>query len=70
MPLKPKTAKFDLSIVFVEYPDNVSVRMDFATDLFDPVRIEGMAHNFVRLLRSVTSQPEASMEALCPMDLG
>ncbi|HEX2762572.1 MAG TPA: amino acid adenylation domain-containing protein [Allosphingosinicella sp.] len=69
MPLKVKTAKFDLSILFVEWPRSVSVRIDYATDLFDSARIERMADDFLMLLRSVTAQPEAPMQTLCPMAL-
>ena len=58
LPLKTRTAKFDLSIVFVEYAHEVSVRVDYATDLFESATIEGMAAEFLALLARLVQSSE------------
>ncbi|HEU0100106.1 MAG TPA: amino acid adenylation domain-containing protein [Allosphingosinicella sp.] len=70
MPFEPKTAKFDLGLLFLESPRALSVRVDYVPDLFDLERIERLADDFVTLLRGATSRPDAPVQALRPLDLG
>ncbi|MCY1036434.1 amino acid adenylation domain-containing protein [Corallococcus sp. BB11-1] len=58
------TSKLDLSIELDERPDGMSVRMEYALDLFDPWMITQLGAHFVTLLRQVVRSPEAAVSAL------
>ncbi|RYZ40917.1 MAG: amino acid adenylation domain-containing protein [Myxococcaceae bacterium] len=58
------TSKLDLSIELDERPDGMSVRMEYALDLFDPWMITQLGEHFVTLLREAVRTPEAPVSAL------
>ena len=56
-PLDMKTAKFDLTLAAANVGTEVQLIFEYATDLFEPARIEDMLTQYVRILRQVTEQP-------------
>ncbi|MES4909615.1 amino acid adenylation domain-containing protein, partial [Streptomyces sp. NPDC000395] len=63
-PLGGVAARFDLTVNLSERrsgsgsPDGLSGHLDFRTDLFDPVSMEALAGRLVRVLESVTKDPD------------
>ena len=57
-PLDMKTAKFDLTLAAANVGTELQLIFEYATDLFEPARIEGMLEQYVRILRQVTEQPD------------
>ncbi|WAS87883.1 non-ribosomal peptide synthetase [Corallococcus sp. NCRR] len=58
------TSKLDLSIELDERPDGMSVRWEYALDVFEPWMIHQLAQHFVTLLREATRDPEQRVSAL------
>ncbi|RKH62902.1 amino acid adenylation domain-containing protein [Corallococcus interemptor] len=58
------TSKLDLSIELDERPDGMSVRWEYALDVFEPWMIHQMARHFVTLLREAARDPEQEVWAL------
>ncbi|RKH06408.1 amino acid adenylation domain-containing protein, partial [Corallococcus sp. CA053C] len=58
------TSKLDLSVELDERPDGMSVRLEYALDLFDPWMITQLGEHFVTLLREAVRNPEAPVMAL------
>ncbi|MCY1044450.1 amino acid adenylation domain-containing protein [Corallococcus sp. bb12-1] len=58
------TSKLDLSIELDERPEGMSVRMEYALDLFDPWMITQLGEHFVTLLREAVRNPGVSVSAL------
>ncbi|MDX1747035.1 MAG: condensation domain-containing protein, partial [Halobacteriales archaeon] len=61
--LDQDTSKFDVSLYLREVGDEGGGRLEgvweYAVDLFDRSRIEGLHRHFVNLLRSITEDPDA-----------
>ncbi|TSC22976.1 non-ribosomal peptide synthetase/type I polyketide synthase [Corallococcus sp. Z5C101001] len=58
------TSKLDLSIEMDERPDGMSVRWEYALDLFEPWMISQLGEHFVTLLREAVRDPEQPVAAL------
>ncbi|RKH29629.1 amino acid adenylation domain-containing protein [Corallococcus praedator] len=58
------TSKLDLSLELDERPDGMSVRLEYALDLFDPWMISQLGEHFVTLLREAVRDPDVSVSAL------
>ncbi|EME22130.1 non-ribosomal peptide synthetase [Rhodococcus triatomae BKS 15-14] len=60
-------AKEDLELILAERfdddgtPAGMTAALDFATDLFDPGTVRGLADRFVRILRAVTADPDRAV---------
>ncbi len=64
LPIDNRTAKFDLTLSLVPDGTALSAVFEYSTDLFEPARIERMAHHFVALLHQLLAQPEATVAVL------
>ncbi|RUO90569.1 amino acid adenylation domain-containing protein [Corallococcus sp. AB018] len=58
------TSKLDLSIELDERPDGMSVRWEYALDVFEPWMIHQLGQHFVTLLREAAQDPEQRVLAL------
>ncbi|WP_375743171.1 amino acid adenylation domain-containing protein [Corallococcus interemptor] len=58
------TSKLDLSIELDERPDGMSVRWEYALDLFEPWMVHQMGQHFVTLLREASHDAEQVVSAL------
>ncbi|MFC5157083.1 AMP-binding protein, partial [Streptomyces amakusaensis] len=60
------TVKFDLEIGFTPHPDHtgLTVRLGYATDLFDEVTVRGLGEALVRVLSAVAADPGTRISAL------
>ncbi|MEU6432601.1 amino acid adenylation domain-containing protein, partial [Microbispora sp. NPDC046973] len=59
--LDDTTAKFDLTLMFIEGEQNLTGRFEYAADLFDHATIERMAGHMAALLDAVAETPEAPL---------
>ncbi|MCE7009273.1 amino acid adenylation domain-containing protein [Kibdelosporangium philippinense] len=62
------TAKFDLTLDVIEFPGELSLSWEYATDLFEAGTIERMAAHFGRLLSAILAEPGAPISRLSFMD--
>ncbi|NOJ91721.1 amino acid adenylation domain-containing protein [Corallococcus coralloides] len=58
------TSKLDLSIELDERPDGMSVRWEYALDVFEPWMVHQLGQHFVTLLREASHDPEQLLSAL------
>ncbi|WP_223642178.1 non-ribosomal peptide synthetase/type I polyketide synthase [Corallococcus sp. EGB] len=58
------TSKLDLSIELDERPDGMSVRWEYALDLFEPWMIHQLGQHFVTLLREAAHDPDRLVATL------
>lgn len=58
------TAKFDLTLAFSDYGDNIAGSMTYNTDLFDPDTIDRMMGHFEVLLEGTVSNPDQPIDCL------
>ncbi|MBN8229301.1 amino acid adenylation domain-containing protein [Corallococcus macrosporus] len=58
------TSKLDLSVELDERPDGMSVRWEYALDVFEPWMIHQLGDHFVTLLREAVRDPERPVAAL------
>ncbi|MFG3541091.1 amino acid adenylation domain-containing protein [Streptomyces clavifer] len=64
VPVDPGVSKFDLSFTFTETyddggaPSGMRAAVDYATELFDPATVRGLADRLVLLLGAVTADPD------------
>ncbi|MCU1244703.1 MAG: amino acid adenylation protein, partial [Acidobacteria bacterium] len=56
--------KFDLNLIFIERPDGLQLRWDYATSLFERETVEQMAASYETLLRAIIATPERSIYEL------
>ncbi|MGZ4134792.1 MAG: non-ribosomal peptide synthetase, partial [Tumebacillaceae bacterium] len=56
-----KTAKFDLSLFAMEWPERVECCFEFNTDLFDAETIERMRAQFTRILEHIALHPDTQL---------
>src|SRR5439155_2847743 len=61
------TTNFDLTISLTETPEGLTGRIEYATDLFDPERIERMAGHFQMLIEDVCENPGGRLSQLSLM---
>ena len=59
-----ETSKFDLLVSAKQEENGLSFRFEYATDLYDPTTIEGLAKNFEVLLNSIVQTPHARITDL------
>jgi amino acid adenylation domain-containing protein len=59
-----QSSKFDLTIFFVERPENMSAWFEYNTDLFDATTIQRLLSHLQTLLESITANPEQSLRDL------
>jgi non-ribosomal peptide synthetase component F len=57
-------SKFDLALFMSEGPQGITAAWQYATDLFTPETIRRISGNFMTLLRSIVSQPQARIRSL------
>ncbi|GAB2814880.1 hypothetical protein GCM10027073_53430 [Streptomyces chlorus] len=57
-------SKMDLTLFFKETDEGLKITAEYATDLFDKVRVERLLTHFETLLTSVTAAPLAPVEEL------
>ncbi|MCJ8275111.1 MAG: condensation domain-containing protein, partial [Psychrosphaera sp.] len=58
------TSKFDLTMVCEENAGNLSVNLEYATDLFNPQTIEQLQQHFVQLMQSALATPQSNIGQL------
>ncbi len=58
------TVKFDLTLTVEDRPDGLTGRITYRTDLFDRVRIERLAAQYVTLLKAALEEPDTPVAAL------
>jgi amino acid adenylation domain-containing protein/non-ribosomal peptide synthase protein (TIGR01720 family) len=59
-----RVAKFDLTLVITDAGDGLQASCEFATDLFDPQRVERLLGHLVSLLAAVVADPEMPISRL------
>ena len=62
------SAKFDLSMFMVEFPEGLTASIEYNTDLFDRSTIERMLDHFETLLGGIVARPDAPLSQLPLMD--
>lgn len=62
------TAKFDLSLSVSDQANNITIGIEYATDLFSNSTIERMLKHFETLLRAITDNPQQSINAIQLID--
>jgi len=55
-------SKMDLTLYFVEKDNGLGITAEYATDLFDEVRVERLLTHFETLLTSVAAAPGAPVK--------
>lgn len=60
------TVKFDFELAIDEYPDGLSGRFDYCTDLFRKETAEALCQEYVRIVEAIAQQPELRLSVLCP----
>ncbi|NQZ10191.1 MAG: amino acid adenylation domain-containing protein, partial [Algicola sp.] len=58
------TSKFDLTMVCEEKQGNLSVNLEYATDLFNPQTINQLQQHFVQLMQSALATPQSNIGQL------
>jgi non-ribosomal peptide synthetase component F len=59
-----KTAKFDLTLDAVESAQNITLSLEYSTDLFDEATIRRMLSHFQNLLEAIVTQPDRALPDL------
>jgi len=54
-------SRFDLALTFVETADRLTLRIEYATDLFDAWRVEQLARHLERTLRAAVADPSVRL---------
>ncbi|MEH2147515.1 non-ribosomal peptide synthetase [Nostoc sp.] len=62
--VKGAIAKFDLSLMVMEYDNQLNCSWEYATDLFEKVTIQGMAKQFEVLLKGIIDNPQQPIKTL------
>ncbi|MEH2155325.1 non-ribosomal peptide synthetase [Nostoc sp.] len=62
--VKGAIAKFDLSLMVMEYDNQLNCSWEYATDLFEKVTIQGMAEQFEVLLKGIIDNPQQPINTL------
>ena len=57
-------AKFDLTLNLAEVDGQLELTWEYATDLFEPARIERMAAHFSKLLNAISTNPNQCIHSL------
>ncbi|ACU60886.1 non-ribosomal peptide synthetase [Chitinophaga pinensis] len=57
-------SKFDLTVHFTDYTDQLAISINYNTDLFSAARITAMLGHFSRLLQAVTHNPELPLSVI------
>jgi condensation domain-containing protein len=57
-------AKFDFTLYAIERPNDLLLRVIYATDLFDPATVAEMLQRLERLLETVAADPDRRLSAL------
>ncbi|WJV68744.1 amino acid adenylation domain-containing protein [Pectobacteriaceae bacterium CE70] len=58
------TAKFDLILTLSHHHDGLSLKWEYATDLFDAASIKSMSRSFIRVLESICLDPSQRIGAI------
>jgi amino acid adenylation domain-containing protein len=59
-----ETAKFDLALSLVEYPDGLTGTIEYSTDLFNADTITRLVGHFQTLLEAIVERPETAITEL------
>jgi len=62
--VKGAIAKFDLTLMVMEYDNQLNCSWEYATDLFDKSTIQGMAEQFEVLLKGIIDHPHQPINTL------
>lgn len=62
VPLDTGVTKFDLTVYVADEGEQLSVTIEFSTDLFDTSTIDRMQGHFLQILKEVSSQPEIAIQ--------
>lgn len=62
--MRTRTAKFDLAFAVCDLATRLTVRIEYAADLFDAPTIERMAGHFLTLLRGILANPSRRVSRL------
>ncbi|MET0543152.1 MAG: amino acid adenylation domain-containing protein, partial [Variovorax sp.] len=63
-----RSAKFDLSLTFIESGDQLAGEIEYRTSLFEAGSIDRMARHFRRLLAAMVAEPQRDVQRLALMD--
>lgn len=58
------TSKFDLTVMLTDDQDEISLEVEYSTDLFDDVRIMRMAGHYQTLLEGIVTDPDRKLSEL------
>jgi amino acid adenylation domain-containing protein len=61
------SAKFDLTLAFLEHPGGLAVSLDYHAGLFDTPTVERMGRHLLALLEAVSADPRLPLSALLPL---
>ncbi|MEH1922369.1 non-ribosomal peptide synthetase [Nostoc sp.] len=64
LPLTYPFAKFDLTLLVIEYDNQLNLTWEYATDLFEKITIQRMAEQFEVLLRGIVDNPGQAIKTL------
>jgi non-ribosomal peptide synthetase component F len=62
--IDPGISKFDLSLILEDWPEGLSGRFEYSTDLFDEATIARMVGHWQTLLESIVNHPEQRLSQL------
>ncbi|OTA14506.1 Amino acid adenylation [Xenorhabdus vietnamensis] len=62
------TAKFDIVLTLSHHHDGLSLKWEYATDLFDPASIANMSRSFIRVLESLCRNSAQNIGAIALLD--
>ncbi|HYR82568.1 MAG TPA: amino acid adenylation domain-containing protein, partial [Terriglobia bacterium] len=64
LPVDRRTAKFDLTLDVVEYPEGFVTIAEYSTELFDEATIERLLKHYEHLLEAIVKNPETPVSEL------
>ena len=67
VPLRQRTAQFDLSLIAAETQDGLACVFEYNTDLFGPGSITRLTHHFQNLAAAAAAMPETRLSLLALM---
>jgi amino acid adenylation domain-containing protein/non-ribosomal peptide synthase protein (TIGR01720 family) len=64
LPFEQRSAKFDLVFSFAEQRDELSCRLEYATELFDADTVQRLGRRLQALLAAVVAEPDAPIDTV------
>ena len=62
------SAKFDLTLTLIEWPDRIDARWEYCTDIFERMTIERMSRQYAHLVGAMAAHPTHHVAALPLID--